>query len=257
MPGFLYFLPGAKGQATKQTLKRYGLEHVFDPADKVISAEVMRGVSEARGVIIGNGKNFDHTDVKFDKQQKWFPFNKQHAEKQAYCGVWDENDLPGPADLQRTRMLPGGSLTDQENQQWQLPTAHKLDPDNGGWCLPTVYDEDEETGQLFNAKVQRRYQKLWDHAMAYLMAMTEAVTGKGDEAVTFEVPNVSELIVQCYATNYRVSQRECTILELLLNDMVIDVCNILVDSSSIETLKKSPDLDTGNSSNSSMPSKVA
>lgn len=255
MTGFYYFIPDEKS-INRELLSKYGLEHIVDRTDSIPYREIIRGIDGMRGTILGCGRNFtDPTQLRFQDVPKWTQFSKQHSEHRAYLG-YDPDKLPTPAELERKSMLPGKPLKDELNRTWQLPTAHKV---LHGTQLPRRIDEDED-GEYIYGEVVSQYRKLWDLVEQYMQACVGAAEqAKEDDATEFSFTfgNALDFCVAAFSANYRVSRKELLVMEVLNTDLFQEVLPILIDASGLEQLKKSEDLDTGDSSNGSTPSEAA
>lgn len=244
--GFLYYLPGHKGQAGPDVLQKFNLLHIMDPGDKLHCCGVHRGIDGQPGVIVGHALCWDVNEVKFSANIQWQPFPV--SEHQAHCGILPAKP-PTPESLQRTKMIPGEYLKDDEGRAWMIPIARKMTDDGAVCMLPTVLDLDEQTGELRRTKVKKRYEKIWNHAVAYVQAMYDALMAaedKGADAeVVFTIPDAERMTADAIAANYRVSVRELTMIEALTDDMAPLVADILTDQNGWERLKKSPDQGSG------------
>ncbi len=245
--GFIYFLPGCNApEVTDEVLAKYGLQHIKDAKDALLTRDVLRGIDGASGKMIGNSRLVDGADVKFDDTVQFKAFPKKHAELRAYC-CWRK--LPEPTQLARTRFLDG-HVVECGGLQWTLPVARDIS--GAATCrLPVVYDQDEETGELNSVRIHRDYAKLWTHCEAYARASIDAIataTANGDQNTKFFINNPDEVICDAFQANYHVSLRELTILEVIETGTLKKVLDAVLDLQGIEELKKSPALDTGSTS---------
>ena len=240
---FLYFLPGHQGNAD-QALPQFGLEHIKDPEDTLHSREVVRGIDGQHGMIVGNARSWDASDVSFSDKIQWKPFPKNHAEKQAYCG-WI--DLPTPQSLERREMLDGHYLN-IDGQQWLIPVARDAE---GLPTLPMDYDLNEETGELEATAIKRKYKPLWQHCLTHSQLLVQAATEAKDKKqsnFTFDMPNPEQVLCDAFTANYRVHLRELTILQTLGTESLQKVMDLLLDVPGSGELKKTLAPDDGSTS---------
>lgn len=237
MAGFLYFLPGEKGAGiTEQCLRKFGLAHIREPDDTLHCREVINCRFGA-GALVVNKRNFDLA-VKFSEEIRWWPMPKTASTDgpQAQVGILGDQ-MPGPDDLARRKLIPGKLLRDEEGRAWMIPIARQA----SGVCnLPTVYDLDEN-GHLRPTKVRRRFERVWQHALGYLEAMYAAYQEAEDKdaPLRWTIPDAEALVVDAFECNYRVGARELTILEVLSDDLAQPIAEILTDADGYELLKKS------------------
>lgn len=239
MTGFLYFLPDVAPGNKTELIAQFGLEHIADTGDRLHFTDVIRGPENRRGALVGNLRSWTVSDIRWNDSLHWKTFPKTHAARQALC-AYLPHALPGPADLQRTAMLPGQPLTLADGRAWMIPHARRWEDGIMTIALPRTLDLNEETGEFVYGDVRQEYRKIWDHACRYWDAYSEAAksAAQGD-VVQFTVPNGTELVVDAIAANYRVSARELTILGALDDSQLNAIAGVLIDSAGmLELLKK-------------------
>jgi hypothetical protein len=248
MSGFLYFLPDQQAsRLSGEMLAAHGLSHIIDRRDQQLHARdiVANGPGGLRGVVIGAADRWQVEEVKQSPALEWVRFPKAHADCQAWMGWVRERPLPKPAELARSQQLPGEWLTLADGEKWLVPIARDFE---GDCQLPLAFDLDDETGEWVPAKVRNEYQKIWNHAQAYLIARIEAqleAEANNQDTFSFVVPDGHALTADALAANYRVSQRELATLGVLVTGIVSEIANVLIDAHS-DHFKKKRDEDTGN-----------
>ena len=238
MSGFLYFLAGHKtGPINASVLDSYGLSHIGDSTELISGQVLANGPDGQAGHIVGHRENWKTTEVKQTPQIRWQkcpiipPSETEPKYKQGYVGYLPDKPLPKPDDLLRAEQVPSHPTTMHDGSVWLLPIARDL---------PRVFGVDAETGALTTKQVQPKHSRIWELQQDWLefhSAEPEGAYGRYDE-----------LVAVCFGANYRVGLVELSLLGCLGDGFVDKVIYTLLDIPGEDILKKSADLDIGDTS---------
>jgi hypothetical protein len=246
MAGFLYFLPNAKQSDVPGNLSRWGLTYLVDgesPGRKLAARQC--SIGGVQGMVVGSLANFAIEEIKNSDQVEWQKFPKTFAEIPPQLGIVG-GAMPGPSDLAREKQISGELTTLADGNLWLLPIAKQYTEDGYANNLPTSFGLDEETGDWITDSVVPQYRAIWNHANAYLNAMTEAVLNPTpDGKFRWDIPDGMRLVVDALQANYRVSAREVATLGLMVSGIHQLVADALIDSQGWVQLKKKAEADTG------------
>ncbi len=246
---FFYFLPNAKFNDIPASLSKWGLAYLFDDGDKpTVHGRECIGPEGQRGMVIGSAACWEAEQVKMpvgDAAGKltWKKFPKPFAQEQAWIG-FDKNSMPTPTSLRRSSQVSGEAITLADGHEWLVPIARRVTGTN----LPVAYSLDEETGDWIADQVVPKYRKIWDHANAYLEAMTEAwinAQAENSQEVRWTIPDGNALVVDALRVNYRVSAMEVAVLGIMTSEVHQQIADVLIDANGWAAIKKKEVSDTG------------
>jgi len=242
MPGFYYFLPGISRLApmpSAEEIAARGLSYAFEGRPHG------RGCTIAgiEGYILGCRRRFaDVGYVYWDAAQQWHP----HPSGKYSVGYYPDQ-LPGPAELGRAKLLDGHSIELADNRPWQVPLARSVHDPESAWqicawaCdLPQAVSLDAH-GNWVEQGPLPRYQALWDLLQSWNDVRRSFADDPGAASLlehwsTYKVR--VDAAVQVLATNYVVGPVECSILKLLTKELAKEVLDLAIDQPEFERLLK-------------------
>lgn len=224
---FLYYVPSQSVKAPEE------LSYAFEKPP-ITSQVIANGPDGGAGTLFGGGVYHQEIHrLRIDRSaQSWQPYPGSKFWIGWYC-----NQLPGPADLVRSSTIQGVHVRLGDEREWEIPVAracYQLPNGNlAAICsLPTVMQLNENR-EWVSGSVVRKYSELyqiaekwWDFVMKALQEKPE----DEDEAHIDVTPEkAASWCVTVLQTNYRVTDVEVSILELL-NDMTRgEILHTLVD----------------------------
>lgn len=273
MPGFYYYFPNVtaeqlsrNGQLNREILASAGVDELLADVVRVPQHAAVcdvhkgRGPGGTSGVVLGistrHGGSPPHVG-NFPDRQKWIPREDlQRAAPvpagqpiQCYLG-WLETDPPASRDLERWAMVPGYTVNDAHNYEWQIPVGRSPREGFEYGTLPQSYllADGEAAGVL-----QPSYQWLWELSGRirdwYRNDDGPAEGATPEEIAQHQRPPFGWLVVQAarlLAVNYRVGHAELNALhrvgrEVLTQATVHAICQASFDWQIVDEAKKKPD----------------
>lgn len=238
MSCYRYYLPGLKPAAvTDDTLVALGLsERLRDcPLGKTrgsrieISEIIDRGPDGGNGALIvpqpadRKGARSYHPDE--------FAWHKSQHEG-GYWIVWDKLNPPTPEGLQRWETVSGVTCELGDGRLWQCPTIRTcvVYP-----AVPKAYQR--LNGQMLQS-VLPQYQRVWERSATWSLRLLEEHRSTPFVGL-LGLEGAFDAAVECVGVNYRVSDEEASLLQLM-NDSTIDaVMDAAVDNAWFDDITES------------------
>ena len=244
MATFLYFLPGPPRRATKEDVKRVGIEHAFDSMRYTPSEVLGNGPDGGQGCIIAaSGVDAGQLGY-YPKRQTW-----RIAPGGKYWIGLTNDSLPTPTDLQREATISGHWQLLPDGNKWLCPVARLA---GGNINLPQAIDIDAE-GNWIRGEVVQKHAELWRVAQMFwddILAEIEAAKAESDEkeiTINFDFAGQSSATVKALATNYRIGAIEAVMLGLFTDESCRDILWALVDGPTINTFTQKKSDETADS----------
>lgn len=233
MSGFLYYAPN-KCLIHEKNLPDYGLDHLMSEGE-LSCREVVAGPDGRSGciftVIMKNSEMWPLVGY-FPDRQEWRRFGKY------WVGI-DQKCPPDPMVLFREnlKVTRGYDVKLGDGREWFIMIACLLD---GTSPLPhkRVFDG----AKWVFGGVKSQYQKYYDEAKKF----AEAVVQSTGPSVT--VVDESNLAAMAISMSYRIGPAEMSMLELLDDETVMEVCKAAIDLPVLEDAIKKKLAQNGQSS---------
>jgi len=215
---FVYYIPGARQNEVKKRAKsmlpdvlEFDADGKKDSDVQIFANETARGPDDGQGGLIHQGQG-----VPFDlEQQKW----TKHPNEPYWVG-FNEDDPPGPDDLERQETVGRYSAPLGDGNKWMIPTAAGYEND---YCpLPKSRKIDAETGDI-----QRRPLKKYDRLRMYADEVRQATLDDNADQINLE--RETEILMCALSTNYRITLLEASLLDLLTDEAAKWIVWLLVN----------------------------
>lgn len=224
---FLYYVPSQSVKVPEE------LSYAFEKPP-VTSQVLANGPDGGAGTLFGGGAY--HQDIhrlRIDRSaQSWQPYPGSKFWIGWYC-----KQLPGPADLVRSSTVQGIHIPLGDERDWEIPIARACyQLPNGNLApicsLPTVMQLNENR-EWVSGSVVRKYRDLYEIAEKWWGFLMQALADKpeGDDTAEVELTTAeaASWCVTVLQTNYRVTDVEVSMLELLNDTTRGEILNALVD----------------------------
>lgn len=208
MGTIVYYLPKA-ASVNRDKIKKAGLAHILPEGQSTPEfTNTQNGPDGGVGVIFAFSGADKVNLQKTVEHIKW----KQIPKTECYFG-FDEENPPGPKDLQRKKLKDSYPVKLSDGNEWKVAIIRKVD---GGTELEKNLEHNGE--EWVAAGLQRQYVdmferagKVWDQFITPLMDQEEDESG---DDIEITVEDGWDLAVDALALNYRISFPEITLLNL-------------------------------------------
>jgi hypothetical protein len=260
MAEFLYYLPGARGEALDER-RRLGLDETLG-RDNVNAGELSPGPDGGPGVLLSRG----YPDYQ-PQNQAWTPVAG------VWLGVWAA-DPPRPEDLLRPEMVlrPGGPvgrpLRLLDGNEWLVPVVYPTTSEE--YALPRVLRLGPSDPPVRFEEVPEQWRPLVAGADLIIQALraafeknspprhqdtkSEISSGSepeqknlvpsclgGENSLRLELPDTLDLGALALSVNYRVGAREAAMLGLFDTRSLAALAGVLIDQPALFAAAENPE----------------
>ena len=224
MSGFLYY-------SSTKTNPVEDMPHAFQRTAATVGC---LGPDGKRGAIYAPPGQWDNLPQRLGHYQ-----DKQTWIQEGAWWIGRYNEQADLGVLERPQQLAGKLLELGDGQQWHIPIARSIDFEGQHTHIPRRFTR--ANGEWVYGDCVPEFKELWEATADHLETIVSAAKdGQSSATLLDEV----RLAVLALKANYRVSDAEVALLQLLDNQRCAQIVGIVVDLSGLEKLQKKTDQDT-------------
>lgn len=238
---FLYYMPGRGTPPTLSDLAALGLDYAFPHDRQLCTPMVAANGPDGGSGMIAAYDTLDRPIGFYREQQTW----RKKPASDIWVGLYKEQK-PGPAELAKEKVIHGHAIALGDGQQWTIPLVRGFAEADGEITpylnLPRGSKLDD-TGTWVRGDVLPPYRAIWNDAQAWMDLILGSMGEGKDHAaegvkVKFEFADLHQAAVRVLQVNYRLSDVEAAMLELLSEEASVEVMNATCDLRSLAVLSK-------------------